>query len=328
MRHRSLRHGFTLVELLVVIAIIGTLVGLLLPAVQAAREAARLTSCSNNLKQIGTALHNHHDAKNRLPPSGAADNPPTFGTGSVSQNYGVSWFVYILPFIEEEGVWKKFVTNGFNGNSGYGVAVNPVASYLCPSSPLPKKTVSGRHRASYVAIAGAVNNLITSPSFNETRITSFSPGCQQSRGGMLFPFSKLRLKDCLDGTSKTVVVGEQSDYLIDNNGVKQDWQATAAWGWPMGAENPWGNNKSWAVTTIAYGVNQKAGWDGVSGGVTQQPDQGLSYWPTNNPLTSAHGAGVNVVGMDGSVRLLADATSLQVLAQLATRDDGTTLPEF
>ena len=195
MRHRSIRHAFTLVELLVVIAIIGTLVGLLLPAVQAARESARLTSCSNNLKQIGIALHSHHDAKNRLPPSGAADNPPTFGTGSASQNYGVSWFVYILPFIEEGSNWNKFATR-FNGNSGYEVAVNPVASYLCPSSPLPKKTVSsGRQRASYVAITGAVNGLITSPSFNETRITSFSPGCQQSRGGMLFPFSKLRLKD-------------------------------------------------------------------------------------------------------------------------------------
>jgi len=98
------RQAFTLVEHLVVIAIIGILVGLLLPAVQAAREAARRTQCTNNLKQIGLAMHNHHDTypSGRFPPGGGNDTRP-FGENA-SVIWGSSWTVYILPFMELDNI--------------------------------------------------------------------------------------------------------------------------------------------------------------------------------------------------------------------------------
>src|SRR5262245_30406644 len=100
LRSRKL-HGFTLVELLVVIAISGGLVGGLLPAGQAAREAARRSSCGNNLKQLAIAVHNFHDTRGRIPPGGAVDQTPEFGTHPTGTAWGSSWFVYILPFAEQ-----------------------------------------------------------------------------------------------------------------------------------------------------------------------------------------------------------------------------------
>src|SRR5256885_11749960 len=102
MRRFLLSRGFTLVELLVGIAIIGVLVALLLPAVQQAREAARRSSCMNNLRQIGLALHNHHDVKNVLPPGctyyGQCCSPPTYPT----------WSIEILPFMEQQTLFIQY----------------------------------------------------------------------------------------------------------------------------------------------------------------------------------------------------------------------------
>ena len=111
-RRKQPRPAFTLVELLVVIAIIGVLVGLLLPAVQAAREAARRMSCSNNFKQIGLAVHNYHSAYSQLPKqkSGTGLGPGTtfFYQGSDFANQGqLSWLVAILPFIEQQAMWEE-----------------------------------------------------------------------------------------------------------------------------------------------------------------------------------------------------------------------------
>src|SRR5262245_61950804 len=125
------RPGFTLIELLVVIAIIAILIGLLLPAVQKVREAASRMLCSNNLKQIGLAVHNYNEVNAKLPNSYTA---PT----------GLSWHVYTLPFIEQDNLFKLFDTTTVNPSHTAANRNNPhglvkIATYQCPSSPLDRQ---------------------------------------------------------------------------------------------------------------------------------------------------------------------------------------------
>jgi prepilin-type N-terminal cleavage/methylation domain-containing protein/prepilin-type processing-associated H-X9-DG protein len=125
-----MRQGFTLVELLVVIAIIGILIALLLPAVQAAREAARRMSCSNNLKQIGLGLHNHHEAKGVLPPGGV-------NTGGNGTRCYTTWSIEILPYIEQQTLYNKYDQKNFNEHpNNTPVTQSRVSAYECPTDTL------------------------------------------------------------------------------------------------------------------------------------------------------------------------------------------------
>src|SRR6516164_253905 len=149
---RSLRgrwQAFTLIELLVVIAIIGILIALLLPAVQKIREAAARMSCSNNLHQLGLAVHNFHDSNGFVPTAGSADGRP-ISAGGTLQGEGTNWSVYLLPYIEQGNIYTKLT---FRGDSGWtnddtqvgSSAVNNVLIaggsvikiYRCPSDPKP-----------------------------------------------------------------------------------------------------------------------------------------------------------------------------------------------
>ena len=135
---KSLR-AFTLVELLVVIAIIGILVGLLLPAVQAAREAARRTQCSNKLKQIGLAMHNHHDAYERLP----------YGASAIFDHESLgSWGVFILPYLEEQAAFDQFDFSEAMTHVNNAEAIKTVVpAYLCPTDPGSSNPISTWHCA-------------------------------------------------------------------------------------------------------------------------------------------------------------------------------------
>ena len=114
------RHGFTLVELLVVIAIIGVLVGLLLPAVQAAREAARRTQCTNNIRQLGIGLHNHHDTLKQFPAGGTGSG----GTGTAVPR--LSWIVFTLPYMEAQNIQKQ-IDLQHSWNYGNNYQLNEIA---------------------------------------------------------------------------------------------------------------------------------------------------------------------------------------------------------
>ncbi|QDT05966.1 hypothetical protein K227x_43720 [Rubripirellula lacrimiformis] len=229
------RAGFTLVELLVVIAIIGVLVGLLLPAVQAAREAARRMSCSNNFKQIGLALHNYHSAYNMLPMNrgGTADK----GLGGDHSNYmSISWLVGILPYIEQQGLWEQvsnpldlkrdgrtrteagqpiFPAMGPNPwHEDYQPWLTQVPGYRCPSDP----PISAPNRvafSNYAACAGDAYFEQHHGGINDQGVSSGDgtwgdeAGSRWGRGAFRNRHFT-RFRDFTDGLSNTIAAGENA----------------------------------------------------------------------------------------------------------------------
>lgn len=322
------RGAFTLVELLVVIAIIGVMVGLLLPAVQAAREAARRMQCSNHLKQISLALHNYHSTYNKLPYS---SSPQTGGVGT--RQRGASWFIRIFPYIEQSSVYDQLIFAGdFSLQDGpmpaqnFAVLNNLVVPMLeCPSSPLPK-TQSHATNANGTVTLQMVNYVGIAGSFwrgGSTTIASTDPQTNAHgiavHNGMLVPEGlnsrAASFASCMDGTSNTLVASEQSGFFYDAARNKIDRRSN---GWRGG---PWGNGGgagTWTqnVTTIRYPI-------GTFGGTGN-----ANPFDVNVALTSSHPGGLNATLADGSVRFLSESMDFAILTALADRADGTPLPEF
>ncbi|TWT73364.1 DUF1559 domain-containing protein [Allorhodopirellula solitaria] len=232
-------HGFTLVELLVVIAIIGVLVGLLLPAVQAAREAARRMSCSNNVKQIGLAVHNYHSAYGKLPMTmggtfeAGANSGGTAPVGSNNRRR-LSWLVGILPFLEQQALWQQISNpNRYNaagallgGNESwnamgpapwttqYGPWMTDIKAFRCPSDPGFGAPALGR--TNYGGCLGDSTDWTTNGAF------TFGNGSWNSAGsrvsscrGVFVARQFTAFRDILDGTSNTIMAGEMQTSLGD-----------------------------------------------------------------------------------------------------------------
>ena len=187
------RTGFTLVELLVVIAIIGVLVGMLLPAVQQVREAARRTQCANNQRQIGLAFQNHHSAQMKFPP-GVTDWRPFFGGDTSNRN--LAWSVFLLPYMEQQNVFDQLdlsLAYDHPDNLAGGAVV--IETFLCPSALSPTSS-SNTVQLAFTDYGGIFGERINSPN-------------NPPKGLMIFD-QALRHADITDGSSNTLIVAEDS----------------------------------------------------------------------------------------------------------------------
>jgi prepilin-type N-terminal cleavage/methylation domain-containing protein len=327
--------AFTLVELLVVIAIIGVLVALLLPAVQTAREAARRMQCANNLKQLGLAFHNYEGTFKVLPPTMMANN---------NGNHAATAFVMVLPQLEQGGIYNQLAAIGFGGSITYwfgntsnartqqvkmildGYIVN---AYRCPSTVMPKLRDVNESRQMTPAFA-----LSAGSNLHESTDHLGPNGAHCSAGG-IFPGSLARrMAEVSDGTSNTLMLGEQSNWVANQkNNFRTAFEPSGPW---MGGKNwriPSGDGtwsatgvhdfnilnsdmRSYAMTTIRDAPNPK--------GTASY----MNNVQCNTPLTSAHASGVNTVLADGAVRFITDNINLITFKSLADRDEGNPLGEF
>ncbi len=339
--------AFTLVELLVVIAIIGILVGLLLPAVQAAREAARRMQCSNNLKQLSLSLLNYESALKKFP----------FGVrpGGYNGGWGTSFYVRLLPFMElstiaDQWPWVErnatYYTDTQGRNEGYpggnaylrGTAPSSlnllnlkIPAFKCPSSPLPDFQTGNNavQMASYPGISGAVEGTAGYTPSRQGICCSCCTNGQNALGlnqgfaswsGMLVPNVCIKIGECTDGTSNTMILGESSDWLIDVNGVKQDGSGSWQHGFAMGTSHGTvrtaiggaTTERFFNITSVRYAIGSKN---------YELAGVGLNHG-SNNPLISAHTGGVMSAMTDGSVRFMANSTDLATLKYMCDRDDG------
>jgi len=326
LRNSSLgRRAFTLVELLVVVA------GLLMPALQAAREASRRAWCQNNLRQLGLALLNFEQVNTRLPVGARTQTIPGFTLGS----FGSSWWIDVLPYIEQNEVFhrydKKSMNHGFalvhvqNARLADGLEMGVM---FCPSSSLPRTRYVGSVQMAipaYVGVAGAAND----DTFSETR---FNVCCEArmtgeiAAGGVLVPNAPITLREVTDGVAHTLVLGETSEAAYDSAGRAYRVDGGHALGWIVGT-NAVGTPPDYAkfnysdnakppdcynIVTVRYAPNETR---------YELPGINDDHGP-NNPFISAHPGGVNALLLGGGVVFLADEINLTSLKQSATRDDG------
>jgi prepilin-type N-terminal cleavage/methylation domain-containing protein/prepilin-type processing-associated H-X9-DG protein len=317
-RRRGGQRAFTLVELLVVIAIIGLLVALLLPAVQAAREASRRVQCQNNLKQIGLALHGYHSAWGNFPPAYLA-RPLT----GLELSAGWGWGTLILPYSEQRPLY-----NAANFDLGFGeVVVNrpdfpgglyanhtmkqvSLSMFLCPSGGGGDKPIDlgydsakvGESPGQYVGSAGWMD-------------TSRSP---VQGTGVLYPNSQVAIGDINDGTTTTLLVGERSRNLAD-----------AAWSGVFGSRSepgPLCTKMGWPVKSCVGHMFLLMGRSGPSADILSGNVPGGNS-PNDRAggadgFSSLHPGGCNFLLCDGSVRFIKETVAPPVFQALATRAGG------
>ena len=295
-----MHRGFTLVELLVVIAIIGTLVGLLLPAVQAAREAARRSSCINNIKQLGLGLLNYHDARSAFPGATLGDFRWTCGPKALGP------LVMILPYIEETARYNRFdLTKDFNDPVNVTAAGGtlPPLTFLCPSYGEKKSAVANHYCPGtgvnfntgvtcYLGVRGTANDSVAAKRgvFGIQTVNSVTQS------------ATTKIKDILDGTSKTFMFGEfrPDSQIVVGQSTRID---------PDNRWSPWSLGHvlegSGSTKTMIYGPNQIAGFTHYT------------QW-ANHSFSSEHRGGLHMVRADASTGFVNDNIDITIWRNLAT----------
>ena len=285
------RRGFTLVELLVVIAIIGILIALLLPAVQAAREAARRSQCSNHLKQISLALLNYESTYKTLPPAGVQSNL-------------MGWQQFAMPFLEQTTLYQKFdFKKDYFQSPNWALGLSRVDTYFCPSTGgeenlrdnHPDHLISGvaPFTLHYYAILGPKGqNSYANVAYKCTTGATYGGICDQ--GAMAYP-KATRLAAITDGTSNTFLLGESS------------WAKMQRYrSWVQAIYLTGGETVAFSARNIAFGINSR-----------------LTSTVFNDiPLGSQHPGGCQFAMVDGSVRFVSETIDQAIYLANASRDGG------
>lgn len=292
-RVKKIRRGFTLIELLVVIAIIAILIALLLPAVQQAREAARRSTCKNNLKQIGLALHNYNETHNILPSGWIGVEP---GVGSnVEFGSGWGWGTMVLPYLDQSPLYNQIDFNLDINNPAQiaGLIDQVLPAFRCPSDPAPNTfeleeeaspgtVLATLALANYIAVFG-------SDELDDCEIVPAGSACKST--GLFYHNSNTRFRDITDGLSQTLFVGERK---TDPN---FDWYSTWVGAVPEGAE------------TFAR----------VLGATDHVPNDPAAHF---DDFSSNHVGGAQFVFGDGRVRFISENIDLGVYRSLSSIKGG------
>jgi type II secretory pathway pseudopilin PulG len=342
----------------VVIAIIGVLIALLLPAVQAAREAARRMQCANNLKQISLALHNHHDVHEKLPP-GMKRQMTISAAGVLTPGLHCepSWVVALWPFIEQEAVYNasdRSISSdwrGFNNNPNWKLLNEFYISYLnCPSNQRNKwfshDWILGKpsdapdplkiQAMAYVALAGTLQDP-NNPTVNETRLVAATNAAGTTMGHTTFNgamppiyygprtgsthsviYGEVTLEGITDGTSNTIGISEQSDLVWYISGTTNEKRNA-------GASDSYNGSWSGGYSPDFFPQNITTIAYTING-VCPSARCFAGMRPNTNIISPHAGSGANVAVMDGSVRFLPQTINYNnILLRLVGRDDGLTV---
>ncbi len=315
--------AFTLVELLVVIAIIGVLVALLLPAVQAAREAARRSQCVNNLKQLGIAVHNYHDAKGVTPVS-------TRQVG-ITNGPRISALNWMLPYYEQANLYNSFDhTKTWSHADNLPASRTPIATLICPSDPEDSNRLDAEPQVSpWDPIVNAVTDY--SPTIwvdkrlgdlNLVDVTGTRGVENNFPGIMEYNNPKTKFKDVTDGLSNTILFGESSGrpFLYRRNILYTSDQTAAhvqggGWARPASDLNIDGATQDGTKDLGTCAINCMNGVDSVAEGY---PHAYYTTFGTGEPYSFHSGIANHAFG-DGSVRAIREDIDIREYARLVTR---------